>query len=215
MNIAELALKNLAVGEHVSYVFEGHDITNMQMDRAANKFGNALKKLGVALGDRVIMQMPNCPEVLQAFQAIWRIGAVAVPINYLVGQEEINFIYKDSGVHTVITSLDYLDKVKTAQSKSGAGKNIVVVSDKEIEGTHNFKKLLDESSGNLTMVQAADNDVATMIYTSGTTGTPKGVMLTNAGLAYSAYKQQESPPGFRRIWCRWPCCRFAIPSAWL
>ncbi len=192
MNIAELALKNLAVGEHVSYIFEGREITNVQMDRAANKFGNALMKLGVSKGDRVIMQMPNCPEVLQAFQAIWRIGAIAVPINYLVGQEEINFIYKDSGVHTVITSPEYVDKVKIAQSKSGAVKNIVMVADGEQEGTYHFRKLIDENSDKLEMMQTADDDVATMIYTSGTTGTPKGVMLTHAGLAYSARMQQES-----------------------
>ena len=192
MNIAQLALKNLEVGEHVSYIFEGREITNVQMDRAARKLGNALRRLGVSRGDRVIMQMPNCPEVLQAFQAIWRIGAVALPINYLVGQEEINFIYKDSGVHTVITSPDHLDKVKTAQFESGAVKNIIMVSDQEQEGTSNFQKLLDGSSDKLEIVQTADDDTATMIYTSGTTGTPKGVMLTHAGLAYSAQMQQES-----------------------
>lgn len=192
MNIAELALKNLEVGEHVSYIFEGKEITNVQMDRAARRFGNALKKLGVSRGDRVIMQMPNTPEVLQAFQAIWRIGAVAVPINYMVGQEEINFIYKDSGVHTVITSPEYLEKVKTAQSKSGSVKNIIMVADQDMDGTCNFKKLVEESSEDLELVHTADDDVATMIYTSGTTGTPKGVMLTHYGLAYSANKQQET-----------------------
>lgn len=192
MNIAELALKNLAVGEHISYIFEGREITNVEMDRAARKLGNGLKKLGVARGDRVIMQMPNCPEVLQSFQAIWRIGAIALPINYLVGQEEINFIYQNSAVHTVITSPDYLDKVKIAQSKSGVVKNIIMVADKAYEGTHDFRKLLDESSDDLEMAKTADDDVATMIYTSGTTGTPKGVMLTHAGLAYSARMQQES-----------------------
>ena len=191
MNVAELALKNLAVGEHVSYIFEGQEITNFQMDQAARRLGNALKKLGVARGDRVIMQMPNCPEVFQAFQAIWRIGAIAVPINYLVGQEEINYIYRDCGVHTVITSPEYVDKVRIAQSKSGAVKNIIMVSDKEDEGTINFKKLLDGNSDDLEVAEVAGDDVATLIYTSGTTGTPKGVMLTHAGLAYSARIQQE------------------------
>lgn len=192
MNIAELALENLKVGEHVSYIFEGQEITNVQMDRAARRFGNALKNLGVSRGDRVIMQMQNCPEVFQAFQAIWRVGAIALPINYLVGQEEINFIYRDSGVHTVITSPEHLEKVRIAQSKSGAVKNIIIVSDQEHEGTHNFRTLVDASTDDLTMVQTADDDVATMIYTSGTTGTPKGVMLTHAGLAYSARMQQET-----------------------
>lgn len=97
MNIAELALKSLEVGEHVSYIFEGREITNVQMDRSARKFGNALTALGVSRGDRVIMQMQNCPEVFKAFQAIWRLGAIALPINYLVGQEEINYIDKIYG----------------------------------------------------------------------------------------------------------------------
>ena len=192
MNVAELAVKNLTVGEHVSYIFEGQEITNVQMDRAARKFGNALKKLGVSKGDRIIMQMQNCPEVLQSFQAIWKIGAIAVPINYLVGQEEINFIYQDSEVHTVITSPEHLDKVKIAQSKYPGVKNIVIVSDKEHEGTHNFKKLIDSNSDNLDIAATADDDVAALIYTSGTTGTPKGVMLTHAGLSFSAKSQQET-----------------------
>ena len=192
MNIAELALKNLEVGEHVSYIFEEREITNVEMDRAARKFGNALKKLGVSRGDRVIMQLPNCPEVLQAFQAIWRIGAISLPINYLVGQEEINFIYRDSGVHTVITSPEYLDKVKIAQANCSAVKNIVMVADKPHDGIHDFHTLIRESSDDLEMVQTDDDDVATMIYTSGTTGTPKGVMLTHGGLAYSARMQQET-----------------------
>ncbi len=69
MNIAELALKSLSTGEHVSIIFEGKEYTNVQMDRAACKLGNALRKLGVQRDDRVILQMPNSPEVLQSFQA--------------------------------------------------------------------------------------------------------------------------------------------------
>ena len=192
MNIAELALKNQEVGEHVSYIFEGQEITNMQMDRVAKKLGNALKKLGVKRGDRVIMQMQNCPEVLQAFQAIWKIGAIAIPINYLVGQEEINFIYKDSGANTIITSPEHLDKVKIAQSKVSGVKSIIMVSDKEHPGTHSFKKLVEENSDKLKIVATADDDVAALIYTSGTTGTPKGVMLTHYGL----YDQPSAGSGY-------------------
>lgn len=192
MNIAGLALKNQKVGEHVSYIFEGREITNMQMDRAAKKLGNALKKLGVKKGDRVIMQMQNCPEVLQAFQAIWKIGAITVPINYLVGQEEINYIYKDSGANTIITSPEHLDKVKIAQSKVTSVKNIIMVSDKEHEGTHSFHKLVEENSDKLGIVKTADDDVAALIYTSGTTGVPKGVMLTHYGLYFVAKCQQDT-----------------------
>lgn len=85
MNIAELAVRGLSAGEHVSIIFEGQDYTNVQMDQAACRLGNALKKLGVERGERVILQMPNSPEVLQAFQAIWKLGGICVPINFQVG----------------------------------------------------------------------------------------------------------------------------------
>ena len=192
MNIAELALKSLELGEHVSIIFEGREITNYQMNRAANKLGNALKNLGVQRGDRIILQMPNCPEVLQSFQAIWRIGAIIVPINYQVGQEEINFIYQDSGATTVITSPEFYEKVKIARSKVERFKNIIIVGSEAPAGACLFQKLVDGSSDELEMVKTADDDVAVLIYTSGTTGTPKGVMLTHAGLRFSAITQQET-----------------------
>ncbi len=127
MNIAELGLKSLETGEHTSIIFEGQEITNQQMNRASNKLGNALKKLGVQRGDRVILQMPNCPEVLQSFQAIWKIGAVIVPISYQVGQEEINFIYQDAGATAVITSPEFYEKVKIARTKEPALDRVIIV----------------------------------------------------------------------------------------
>ena len=96
----------------MNIVFDGREFTNVEIDRAANRLGNVLRKLGVNQGDRVILQIPNCSEVFQAFQAIWKIGAIAaVPINYLVGTEEGAFIYEDCGAETVITAPDYL-KIK-------------------------------------------------------------------------------------------------------
>jgi long-chain acyl-CoA synthetase len=192
MNIAESVLGKLSAGEHVSYIFEGQEITNFQMERIVRKLRSSLANLGIKKGDRVIMQMQNRPEVFQAFQAIWRTGAIVVPINYMVGQEEINFIYRDSGARAVITSPEYLDNVREAQAGSNTIENIIVVSDSEPEGTHNFKKLVDDGSEESEITETADDDVATIIYTSGTTGTPKGVMHTHAGLAYSARMQQET-----------------------
>jgi acyl-CoA synthetase (AMP-forming)/AMP-acid ligase II len=117
MNLAGLAQRSQELGEHVSYIFEGRKITNMQMDRDARRLGNALKKLGVKRGDRVMLQIPSCPEVLQAFQAIWMIGGIVVPINYQFNTEDISFMYEDCGADTVISSPEYLEKVKAAQAR--------------------------------------------------------------------------------------------------
>lgn len=173
MNIAELGLKSLETGEHTSIIFEGQEITNKQMNRASNKLGNALTNLGVQRGDRIILQMPNCPEVLQSFQAIWKIGAVIVPISYQVGQEEVNFIYQDAGATTVITSPEFYEKVSIARSKVPGLDKVIIVGSEAPAGALLFHKLVDDSSDELEIVETADDEVAVLVYTSGTTGTPK------------------------------------------
>jgi len=71
VNIAKLAEDKVKEeGERVIIIFEGREITNVEIVRASRKLSNALKNLGVKRGDRVILQMPNCPEVLQGFKAV-------------------------------------------------------------------------------------------------------------------------------------------------
>ncbi|MBU1205485.1 MAG: AMP-binding protein [Proteobacteria bacterium] len=83
MNIAKLAEDRVRErGEYVSITFEDREITNVKMVQAAKKLGHVLKNLGVKRGDRVILQMPNCPEVLQGFQAVWEIGAGVMHSHY-------------------------------------------------------------------------------------------------------------------------------------
>ena len=191
MNLAELAVNNLKTGEHVNYIFEGREYTNVEMDRAARKLGNALIKLGVKKGDRVILQMPNCPEILQAFQAVWKIGAVVVPINYLVGEEETGYIYKDSGAKVVISAPEYLAKVKSARGRAPEVKNIIMLGG-EAEGFLSYSKVVEEASEKLENTPMEDGDLAALVYTSGTTGFPKGVMHTHYGLYYTALKLKET-----------------------
>lgn len=192
MNIAELLVKSVADGEQVSIIYEDQEFTNVQIDLVAKKMGNALLKLGVKRGDRVIMQMPNCPEIFQSFQAIWKIGAVCVPINYQVGVEETSYIYRDSEANAVITSPEYLEKVHQAKVNAPSIKNIIVVSDKAFEGTYSYAGLLAESSDRLDMVQTDDDELAALVYTSGTTGKPKGAMHTHYGLYYSVVHIQKT-----------------------
>ncbi len=192
MNIAQLAKNNLSAGETVSVIFEGREYSNLQMDRAARRLGNALMKLGVAPGERVILQMPNCPEVLQAFQAIWKMGAIAVPINFQIGAEEIAYIYADSGAKMVITTPEFMDKVRAARALAPNIQHVIAVADKPVENALSFGRLLSEAHEKLDIFPTADDDVAALVYTSGTTGRPKGVMQTHGGLYFTAVNVQAT-----------------------
>jgi len=192
MNISELLVKSVAQGEQVSIIYEDREITNVELDRAARKLGNALLGLGVRRGDRVILQMPNCPEIFSAFQAVWKIGAVSVPINYQVGVEETRYIYQDSEASTVITAPEYLEKVRAAKDGVLSLKNVIVVSGPPESGAYVFEDLVEKSSDALAMVETSDDELAALIYTSGTTGKPKGAMHTHYGLYYSVVHIQKT-----------------------
>lgn len=82
MNIGRLAEDNIKrFGEYKFVNYERRWHTNVQIDSAANRLGNALKSLDVKKGDRVGVQLLNCPELLHVFFAVFKIGAILVPIN--------------------------------------------------------------------------------------------------------------------------------------
>lgn len=192
MNIAELTTQNMETGERVNYIFEGREYTNIEMDRAAKKLGNVLKLLGVERGDRVILQLPNCPEIIQAFQAVWKIGAVVVPINYMVGSDEVGYIYRDAKAKVVISAPEYLVKVRLARAQAPEVKNVLMIGSNQSEGCLSYTKLVEMASDRLEHIETDDDELAAIVYTSGTTGFPKGVMQTHYGLYYVATKMKET-----------------------
>ncbi|HYB21271.1 MAG TPA: long-chain fatty acid--CoA ligase [Thermodesulfobacteriota bacterium] len=216
MNLAKLAEDRVKeLGVWTSLIFEDREITNVEMARMSQKLGRALQDLGVRKGDRVILQMPNCPEVLQSFQAVWRIGAVVVPINYLVGEEEIAYIYDDSGAKVVISSLPFLPKIRAARTKVPGPETIILIDPEVPEGTVSYREIVGKSPEDQDVVETEDDDLATLIYTAGTTGRPKGVMHSHFSLYSNARMQFESlslPDGMISVFVLPLCHSYGIAS---
>ena len=81
MTLARLAEDGLdKYGEYVALVFEGRQYSNLDQQRSASRLAHALRRLGVAPGDRVVVMLPNCPEVIQSYGAILKCGAVIVAL---------------------------------------------------------------------------------------------------------------------------------------
>ena len=180
MNLGALGDENVRkYGEYPSLVFEGRQWTNVEQQREAAKLANALRRLGVGVGDRVVVLLPNCPEVLQAYGAIFRSGAVAVPVIFLLSAEEVRHILGDSGAKVAITSPELLSKVE------GFDGTIVLVGG-EAAGAIAWPDLLAREPDTFPMVDRADDDLAVILYTSGTTGKPKGVALSHGNLESNA-----------------------------
>jgi len=216
MNIAGMAEERVKEqGDLLSLIYDGKEITNVEMIRASRRLARTLKDLGVKRGDRVILQMPNCPEVLQGFSAIWRIGAVVVPINYLVGEEETAYIYQDSGAKMVISSSTFLPKIRAGKAKTPALETVILVDSEVPQGFLSYPHLVEKKPEEMNVVDMGDDEIAALIYTAGTTGQPKGVMHTYPSLYWNARMQSETlplPDGLLSVFVLPLCHSYGIAS---
>src|SRR5918994_495759 len=104
MNLARLGEDGVRTwGEYVSLAFEGREWTNLEQQRVANQLAHALRRRGFGPGDRAVVLLPNCPEVLQAYAGILKAGGVIVPVVFLLGPDEVRHILADSEAKLVIT----------------------------------------------------------------------------------------------------------------
>ena len=187
MNLAHLGEENLEkYGEYVALVFEGKEHTNREQHRAANRLANALRGLGVGVGDRVVVMLPNCPEVPQGYAAIFKLGGVIVPVIFLLGPEEVRHILLDSEAKVVITSTDMLWKVEPLIGALPTLRHVVLVDGGEGGKTLSLADLVKGQPDTWAIAERADSDMAVILYTSGTTGQIKGVALSHGNLHSNA-----------------------------
>src|ERR1700749_938324 len=113
-------------GDGDSLFFEDRWYTRGWMADQAARFGTGLAGLGVRPGDRVVVLMANCPEVLVTYNAAWRAGAVVTPLIFLVSEDELRHALADSGAVAVVTTPEFLPKVQGAARGVDSVRFIVV-----------------------------------------------------------------------------------------
>ena len=106
---AELAFERQ--GDYDTLCYEGAWHTSGQMADRGSRLGTGLAGLGVRPGDRLLVLMANCPEVLITYTAAWRAGAVVTPLIFLASEDELRHALNDSGAVGVVTTVEFLPKV--------------------------------------------------------------------------------------------------------
>ena len=139
----------------------------------SNAFANGLAALGVERGDRVALLLPQSFATVIAHVAIYKLGAVAVPLALLFGPDALAYRLKASGTEVVVTNAVGAEKISHI---TDIGSVLQVVSVDHGTGTTDFDALVDGSSPVFDVADTGPDDPAMMIFTSGTTGPPKGAL---------------------------------------
>src|SRR5260370_13224209 len=106
--------------------FEGQMRTSAQLADRTRRLSGGLSAAGVRPGDRVVVCMANCPEVGVTYHAVWRAGAVATPVLFLLSEDELRHVLTDSGAALVVTTPEFLPKVAAAAAGLPGVRAIVV-----------------------------------------------------------------------------------------
>jgi acetyl-CoA synthetase len=148
----------------------------------SSQFAHALSGLGVQRGDRVALLLPQCFETVIAHVAIYKMGAIALPLALLFGEEALEYRLKDAGASVVVTNGFGLSRLEPIRARLTALKAVVSI-DGPAAGVFGFAELIDGQPSIFELVGSGPDEPALMIYTSGTTGPPKGALHGHRVLA--------------------------------
>ncbi len=168
----KLALVAADASGHVQNVSYGW------LRETSNRLANALQAHGIKRGDRVAILLPQAPEVAAIHIAIYKLGAIALPLAVLFGADALGYRLQNSGAKAVITNAQGVAKLAGIETP---GVEVVFSIDgaADILGKFSalgFHETLERASSDFTPVVTRADDPAMMIYTSGTTGQPKGAL---------------------------------------
>jgi len=142
-----------------------------EIRQLSDRLGNALRGLGVTRGDRVAIILAQRPETAIAHVAIYKIGAVAVPLSVLFGPDALEYRLANSRTRVVICDARRRDAIEAMREQLPDLDTVIAC---ETLGEGPFWDLLRRGADTPPGVTTAADDPAMLIYTSGTTGPPKG-----------------------------------------
>lgn len=189
MNIAHALERHAYInGNKTAVIFKEKEYTYQQVNQKVDQYAHVLLSLGVKKGDRVAVWLPNGMEFIYSFYGVLKIGALAVPINYLFKEAESQYILNHSEAKVLFTTKEKMPLLNGNASKAGVLDNILITdSDHRVEKPFTaLTSLLESTAGNLPALDLSPDHGACILYTSGTTGNPKGVELSHYNLNTNA-----------------------------
>lgn len=151
------------------------EFTFGEMRCLSNQTANLFVRYGVERGDRVAVLLAQAPETGYAHIAIYKLGAIALPLFTLFGVDALEYRLRNSGAKVVLTNEQGAERLAQIRDRLPELTHVFSI-DGEREGCIDFHGRRAEESEEFLPVATRADDPALISYTSGTTGPPKGTL---------------------------------------
>ncbi len=203
-------------GDRTAFSFLGRNLTYTELDRLSQVFAAYLQSLGLVVGDRVAIMLPNTLQYPIAVAAVLRAGFVVVNVNPLYTPRELEFQLKDSGAKAIVILENFGATLQDCLARTciehvvlcamgdrlgwlkGLLVNHVVRRVKKMVPAFALPKavrfneaLAQGERCTLTLPAIHGDDLAVLQYTGGTTGVPKGAELLHRNLVANMLQASE------------------------
>lgn len=177
--------KSVEFGDKLAIIFKEQQITFQELNNNVLKLANALRDKGVEKGVKIAVYLPNCVEYVYSYLACFCIGAVVVPLDYMLKTDELTSCLDHSEAKILIARPKPVVDLDQLKKDLPSLENIISCCE-ELAGSEQISDLIANASSELEEVIISDDDPCLIMYTSGTTGKPKGILLN--------YKHLEGSP---------------------
>lgn len=174
---------------------ETRSLTYREFEIEVCRLANVLVANGARPGEPVGIYLPSSIDLVLAYHACQRLGAIAMPLSAMNKQREIDGIARRTDVALIITGSAGRDVAVAVAATVGTLQTILSVSGGSA-GTIDVHTEMSAASTSFELVDRDPEDVATVFFTSGTTGDPKGIMQSHRSI-YSTVRDMEVFNRFR------------------
>lgn len=176
MNAARTLLEDARArgwGARPAYYHRDRTITYDGLHAAVHRYAEALRRLGVAPGDRVLARIPDTPELVYVMLAAHAVGAVAIPTYIQLRADDLVYRLRDAEARYAVADADHLDELAAAAG-SCPGLVVAVLPEDPTGRFRSLSGLLPDEAPPASYHDAHAEDLTLIVYTSGSTGRPKG-----------------------------------------